>query len=62
MKVEFFVYLEDSALENVRETVEVESADTPDIDVLSDMADEFANRMEALHGGHAISYGWDTVL
>lgn len=62
MKVEFFVYLEDSALENVRETVEVESADTPDIDALSDMADEFANRMEDLHGGYAISYGWDIVL
>jgi len=62
VKVEFFAYLEDGALENVRETVEVESADTPDIDALSDMADEFANRMEDLHGGHAISYGWDIVL
>ena len=62
IRVEFFAYLEDGGLEYGCETVELEVEGTPNLEEISDRADDFANRMEELHGGHVISYGYNFIL
>ena len=62
IRVEFFAYLEGGSLDHVSETAEFEFETVPNVEEMSDRADEYANRMEELHGGHAISYGYDFIL
>ncbi len=58
-KIVFFAYMEGSALEYCAEAHEC--PDDINYEELSNRSDDFANRIEDVYGGHAISYGYKFI-